>query len=81
MLELSIALVIIAAMAYRLINKVIDQKNELNTKSVQAELDAAIIELNKQFDERLNKTWGTISSIKQELEAFKLVTGIRNNKQ
>lgn len=77
MLELSIALVIIATEAFYLVNKYLDQKNALNTKSVEAELSAAVEELHKQFDDRINKTWGTISSTKQELEALKLQIGLQ----
>ena len=78
MIELSIALVIIAFMAYKVANKYLDNQHQLNTKSVQAELDAAVAELTKRFDDRLNNTWSTISSTKQELEAFKLSLGLRN---
>lgn len=80
MLWLSIALVIIATEAFYLANKYIDQKHALNTKSSKEELSAAVEELHKQFDERINKTWGTISSTKQELEALKLQIGLKGNR-
>ena len=65
-------------MAAYLVNKFLDHKIALNTKSSQEELSAAVTELHKQFDDRINKTWGTISSTKQELEALKLQIGLRN---
>lgn len=80
MMYLSIALVIIAGMAFYLINKYLDQKMLLNTKSVEAELSAAVAELHKQFDSRINNAYGTISSIKEELNALRMQIGLKGNK-
>lgn len=78
MIYLSIALVIIATEAFYLVNKFLDQKFALNKQASADALSTAIDELHKQFDDRINKTWGTISSTKQELEALKLSIGLRN---
>lgn len=80
MISISIALVIISTEAAWLVNKYLDKKFELNTKSAEAELSAAVAELHKQFDDRINNTWGTITSTKQELEALKLQIGLKGNR-
>ena len=77
---LSIALVIIACIAGWLVNKYLDKKFAVNTKSADAETIAALTERINKFDERINNTWTSTSSIKQELEAFKLVIGMKGIK-
>lgn len=84
MVEISIALVLIAGIAGYLVNKYLDQrqqeldeKRRLNTDAADAALSAAVAEMHKQFDDRINKTWGTINSTRQELDAFKLQIGIK----
>jgi len=77
MIYLSIAMVIIAGMAFYLVNKYLDQKHMLNTKSAEAELSAAVSELHKQFDTRINNAYGTISSIKEELNALRMQIGLK----
>jgi hypothetical protein len=70
---IALALVIIAAMAYTLVDKWLEQKASLNSKPVDTtELSAAIDVKLKLFDDRINNTWGTVSSIKEELNAIKL---------
>ena len=81
MLALSIALVIIACIAGWLVNKHIDNKHLLNTRSVDSELSAAMEEQLKKFDDRLNSTWSTISSTKEELNAIKLAVGFRKHRE
>ena len=77
---LSIALVIIACIAGWLVNKYLDKKFAVNNKSADAETIAALTERINKFDERINNTWTSTSSIKQELEAFKLVIGMKGIK-
>lgn len=79
MIELSIALVLIAAMGFYLVNKLLDQRQQeldkktlLNNDAAEAALSAAVSEMHKTFDTRINKTWETISTTKQELESLKL---------
>ena len=74
MIYLSLALVIIACIAGWLVNKYMD----INNKPTQDV--GTIAALEKQintFDQRINDTWGHISSIKQELEAFKMAIGLK----
>lgn len=83
MIALSIALVIIAALAFILANKWMDIKvienTTLNNKPVDTtELSAAIDVKLKLFDDRINNTWGTVSSIKEDLNAIKLQNALRN---
>jgi len=80
MISLSIALVIIAGIAGWLVNKYLDQKMVLNTEAANAAAIAAFEERINKFDERINNTWGSISSTKQELEAFKLQMGLKGIK-
>lgn len=77
MLWFSIALVIIAGMGFYLVNKYLDQKHQLNIKSSEEELSAAMAELHKQFDSRINNAYGTISSIREELNALRLQIGLK----
>jgi len=78
MLELAIALVIIAGLAYKLGDKWLDQKPTINTESVDtAELSAAIDVKLKLFDDRINNTWGTVSSVKEDLNALKLQIALK----
>ena len=77
MISLSIALVIIAAMAFWLVNKYLDQKYALNTKSAEAELSAAVDELTKKFDSRINKAFENHQLIRTELDSLKLQIGFR----
>jgi type II secretory pathway pseudopilin PulG len=84
MMYLSIALVIIAIIAGYLVNRWLDQRQQeldrtitLNNEAAEAALSAAMSEMHKQFDTRINKTWETISTTKQELESLKLQLAIK----
>jgi len=80
MIYLSIAMVIIAGMAFYLVNKYLDQKMLLNTASSKDELSAAVSEMHKQFDTRINNAYGNIGSIKEELNALRMQIGLKGNK-
>ena len=80
MIEISIALVIIAGMAFYLVNKFLDMKFKLNIEATNLATIAALEDRIHKFDERINNTWGTISSTKQELEALKLSIGLKGNR-
>jgi len=87
MLEMSIALVVVACIAGYLVNKFLDQRtlelernHALNTRSAEAEISAAVEEGLQKFDNRINNTWSTISEVKQELNALKLQIGLRGNR-
>jgi ABC-type transporter Mla subunit MlaD len=56
-----------------------DRRYEVNTKSAEAEISAAIEEALKKFDDRINNTWSTISSVKEELNALRLQIGLRKH--
>lgn len=84
MMYLSIALVLIAIIAGFLVNKWLDQrqqeldiKNEVNTDAAEAALSAAVSEMHKQFDTRINKTWEQMSTFKTELESLRLQVAIK----
>ena len=77
MIALSIALVIIAAIAGWLVNKYLDQKMVLNTTSVNAELSAATAEMHKQFDARINKAFENHQIIKTEMDSLRLQMGLK----
>ena len=80
MIAFSIALVIIAAMAAYLVNKFLDKKYQISIESAEAGTIAALEEQLKKFDQRINDTWGTVSSTKQELESLKMVIGLKGIK-
>lgn len=80
MLELSIALVIIAGIAGYLVNKFLDQRMALNNKASEEALSTAVEEQLKKFDTRINDTWSTISSTKEEFNALKLQIGLKGNR-
>lgn len=80
MISISIALVIIACIAGYLVNKFLDQRMQLNTAASNDALSAAVEEQIKKYDDRLNKTWGAISSTKEELNALKLSIGLKGNR-
>jgi hypothetical protein len=73
MIEISIALVIIACIAGWLFNKHMD----INNKPSEEGTIAALEERINKFDQRINDTWSNTSTIKQELDALKLQIGIR----
>ena len=84
MLEISIALVIIACISGYLVNKYLDQRQceidkltNINKEVADATLSAATSEMHKQFDARINKTWETIQITKSELESLKLQIAIK----
>lgn len=77
MLELSIALVIIAGIAGWLCNKWLDQRLKVNTDAAEAALSELLEERLKAFDERINDTWTTIAATKQELQTVKLQMGFK----
>jgi hypothetical protein len=74
---LAVALVIVAAMAYRLIDKWLDQKAELNIEASDDALNAAVDELSKKLDSRINKCFENHQFIKTELDSMKLQFGLK----
>jgi uncharacterized membrane protein YraQ (UPF0718 family) len=81
MLYLSIAIVIVAIIAGYLINKIIDREYPINTQSTEnnVELSAAVSEMHKQFDARINKSFETIQVLKSELESLRLQVAIKRS--
>ena len=77
MIEISIALVIIAAMGYKLVDKWLDQKSALNKGASDDALAAAVEELSKKFDSRINKAFENHQFIKTELDSMKLQFGLK----
>ena len=69
MLYLSIALLIVAAMAFFLINKWMDIQTLLNTKVTEVALSTAV-------EDRLSK----LENLKTEFEALKLMVGLKNGR-
>ena len=87
MLEISIALVIIAGIAGYLVNRIIDQrwaeieeKTKVNSKASDDALSAAAEELSKKFDMRINKAFENHQLIKTELDSLKLQIGLKGNR-
>lgn len=87
MIYISIALVIIFIIIGYVSLKFIDwlklesdRKHQLNIKSSEEEVSAAIENALKKFDSRINDTWGTISSVKEEVNALRLQIGLRKPK-
>ena len=87
MVELSVALITIASIAGWLINKflnqrqqVLDRNADINSNAAEAALSAAVTEMHKHFDERINKAFESIQLTKSELEALKLAVGLRGNR-
>lgn len=86
MIYISIALVLIACIFGYLANKIIDQRwhqltkeTQLNTIASEEALSAAVTQQLKLYDERINKTWETISTTKTELESLRLQVAIKRN--
>ena len=80
MAELSIALVLIAAICWHSANKWLDlqyQKLKLNSVSTEVELSAALEEKFKQFDQRINKSFEHHQIIKTEMDALKLAVALK----
>lgn len=77
MIELSIALVIVAAMAYKLFDKWLDQKAAINTSASSDALTVAVEELSKKLDSRINKCFENHQFIKTELDSMKLQFGLK----
>lgn len=77
MIELSIALVIVAAMAYKLFDKWLDQKATINTSASSDDLTVAVEELSKKLDSRINKCFENHQFIKTELDSMKLQFGLK----
>lgn len=77
MIAFSIALVIIAAMAAYLVNKQMDKNHSINKEASEEALSAAIAEMHKQFDSRINKAFENHQLIKSELDSLKLQMGIK----
>ena len=80
MIYISIALVIVAGMAFYLINKWMDLNIILNKQASSDALSTAMEEQLKKFDIRINDTWSTISNTKEELNALKLQIGLKGNR-
>ena len=77
MMYLAVAFVIIAAMAYRLVDKWLDQKEALNIEASDDALNAAVEELSKKLDSRINKCFENHQFIKTELDSMKLQFGLK----
>jgi len=77
MMYLSVALVIIAAMGYKLVDKWLDQKRTLNIQASEDALTAAVEELSKKLDSRINKCFENHQFIKTELDSMKLQFGLK----
>jgi hypothetical protein len=77
MMYLAVALVIVAAMAYRLADKWLDQKAKLNIEASDDALNAAVDELSKKLDSRINKCFENHQFIKTELDSMKLQFGLK----
>ena len=77
MIEISLALVIIAAMGYKLVDKWLDQKRTLNIQASEDALTAAVEELSKKLDSRINKCFENHQFIKTELDSMKLQFGLK----
>lgn len=77
MTELCLTILLVAAGAGWLINKQMNLKYQVNKDAAAAALSGELEERLKAFDERINKTWSTISSTKEELNAFKLQIGLK----
>ena len=74
---ISVALVIIAAMGYKLVDKWLDQKRTLNIQASEDALTAAVEELSKKLDSRINKCFENHQFIKTELDSMKLQFGLK----
>lgn len=78
MIALSIALVVIACISGYLVNKYIDIKYKVNTEpTTDVGTAAAIEELNKRLDGRINKAFENHALIKQEFDSLKLQLGLK----
>lgn len=78
MLELSIALVIIAGMACWLVNKHLDLKHSINSRASDDAATAAVESLTAKFDARINKAFENHQVLRTELDSIKLAVGFRN---
>ena len=76
-LALAIALVIIAGLAYKLGDKWLDQKMKLNIVASDDALTAAVDELSKKLDSRINKCFENHQFIKTELDSLRLQFGLK----
>ena len=74
---ISVALVIIAAMGYKLVDKWLDQKRTLNIQASEDALTVAVEELSKKLDSRINKCFENHQFIKTELDSMKLQFGLK----
>jgi hypothetical protein len=74
---IALALVIIAAMAYTLVDKWLEQKASLNTAASEDALTTAVDELSKKLDTRINKCFENHQFIKTELDSMKLQFGLK----
>ena len=78
MVEIASALVLIACIAGWLVNKKLDQDHAINTKSVEAELSAAIETALTKYNDRINVIFEKHGELKQSFESLKLQIGLRN---
>lgn len=74
---LAVALVMIAAMAYKLVDKWLDQRESLNITASKDALTDAVAELSTKFDSRINKAFENHQFIKTELDSMKLQFGLK----
>ena len=80
MIALSIALVIVAAIAGYLVNKFIDVKYQVNNEPViDTGSTVAINEMHKHFDGRINKAFENHQQLRLELDSLKLQMGLKAN--
>lgn len=87
MLEISLALIVISYMGYRLLDRYLDQralefdkKEALNSDAAEAAISAATAELHKQFDSRINKSFENHQLIKAELESIRAQIAFKGNR-
>jgi HD superfamily phosphohydrolase YqeK len=84
MIYLSIALTLSVAMCVYLADKWLNQRQQeidyqhrINTTASMEALTEPFEEQLKLFNDRINNTWSTTSSLKQELDALKLSVSLK----
>lgn len=87
MIEVCITVLIIAGLAFYLVNKWLNQRQQelntkftVNTKASEDALSAAVDNMHKTFDDRINKAFANHALIKQEFDSLKLSIGLKVNK-
>lgn len=87
MIELAIAIVIVAGIAGFLMNKFLNQRQQelnqkiqLNTDASLEALSAATAEMHKQFDSRINKAFENHQRLNSELDSLRLQIGMKGTR-